>query len=293
MIEAHIKSGILDAQALSALLNSEQRSNIVVLDATFPPPNSGQDPYEGFKKQHIKGAQFFDIEAFSDHGSPLPHMLCGPEEFAAKAGALGIERDDLVVIYGQSGMIMGPARGWWSFKAFGHERVVVLNGGLPAWLAEGLPTESSVAELAPFTSYVGAEGPVMLSTLEDVQTSEGGGTLVLDARPAERFAGTAPEPREGLRSGHIPRSRSVPCSALVDPKTGTFKSETEIRALFDAQGLKSAKAAILTCGSGVTACALALGLHHIGFGNWSVYDGSWAEWGQERLDTPVEPLKSA
>jgi thiosulfate/3-mercaptopyruvate sulfurtransferase len=291
MIEAHIKSGIISAQALSALLNSGQRSNIVVLDATFPPPNSDQDPYEDFKKRHIKGAQFFDIEAFSDHGSYLPHMLCGPEEFSAKAGALGIDRDDLVVVYGQNGMIMGAARCWWTFKAFGHKPVVVLDGGLPAWLAEGFSTEIGVAELPPFKSYAGAEGPKMLSGLEEEKASEGNG-LVLDARAEDRYAGIALEPREGLRSGHIPWSRNTPCSALVDPKSGKFKSESEIRAFFEAKGLKSAKSAILTCGSGVTACALALGLHHIGFGNWSVYDGSWAEWGQERLDLPVEQSKN-
>lgn len=289
MLDQYSKSGIINAEDLQKVMKSGRK--LAVLDATFVLPGAGVDPFEDYKKRHIPGAQFFDIEGFSDQASTLPHMLCGVEEFAAKAGALGIDDETFVVVYGQTGMVMGPARAWWSFRAQGHPHVAVLNGGLGAWLAAGFETESGMSELPPFLNHSVAEHISHLIDLDGVKklaenAPQGGAPVVFDARPAERFAGRAPEPREGLRSGHIPGSACAPCSVLVDAK-GFFKPAAEIRALFEERGYKSGQQAILSCGSGVTACALALGLHHIGEDNWLVYDGSWAEWGQESLNTPV------
>lgn len=275
---------IIEASELKALIDARD-PRLVIMDSTFVMPGSAIDPYEVFKDKRIPGAQFFDIEAFSDHTSLLPHMLCDAQDFAAKAGALGIDRDSLIVIYGQSGMIMGPARAWWSFKAYGHPQVLVLNGGLPSWIAADYALESSAPALPPMRSYDGISPRAFYADLEDMRADQT--ALVLDARPAERFKGAVPEPRAGLRTGHVPGSISAPCSLLVGPD-GRFQSRSVLETFFEERGLKPGADVILTCGSGVTACALALGLSHIGFGNWRVYDGSWAEWGQETLDTSVE-----
>ncbi len=278
-------SVIIEPSALKELMDARD-PRLVILDSSFVMPGAAEDPYEVFKRKRIPGARFFDIEAFADHGSPLPHMLCNAESFAAKAGALGIGNDSLIVVYGQGGMIMGPARGWWSFKAYGHPQVLVLNGGLPAWIAEGYGIEDAAPALPPMRSYEAEALPKHLASIEDVQAALGSEIKIFDARPADRFKGIVPEPRPGLRSGHIPGSASVPCSQLVDA-SGKFKDKAQIRALFENQGLLPESDVILTCGSGVTACALALGLAYLGVSSWRIYDGSWAEWGQEGSKTPV------
>lgn len=286
MMKKYAQNGIIAAQDLYTLMQSDRAASLKILDASFVLPNTPVNPQEEFIKGHIPGAQFFDIKDFADHSTDLPHMLCNADEFSKKVGALGLSQNDFIVIYGQSGMIMGPARAWWSFKVFGHDNVAVLDGGLPAWKAANLPLENGAPTPPAPADYRAHLNQDRIKTLQQVQKTLGR-AAILDARPAERYAGHSPEPRPGLRSGHIPGSVNLPCSLLVDSQTGCFKPKTELESLFSKAGYQG-ESVTLSCGSGVTACALALALHHLGHQNWSVYDGSWAEWGQETAGTPVE-----
>jgi thiosulfate/3-mercaptopyruvate sulfurtransferase len=252
-------------------------------------PSDPKNARDEFKNAHIAGAQFFDIDHdFADPAASLPHMLCDANIFAENMSALGVSNDDFIVIYGQTGVIMGPARAWWSLKAFGHDNVAVLDGGLPAWIQAGFPTTSEKNFTPkPETTYKTTLQPNLVKSLEQIHQALAADTQILDARPAPRFNGQTPEPRPGLRSGHIPGSLNIPCAELIDPQSGLFKPKESLRSLFEDKGYKSGQSTILTCGSGVTACALALALHTMGETDWSVYDGSWSEWGRIDLDTPV------
>ncbi len=257
-----------------------------VLDASYYLPNEGRDTRAEFLAGHIPGAVFFDIDAVADATNPLPHMLPHADQFARQVGALGIANEHQVVVYDTAGLF-SAARVWWMFRAFGHDRVAVLNGGMPKWLAEGRAVEGGdgAPAMAAFTANY---RPALVRSLEDMRANlEGGGAQVLDARGAGRFDGTEPEMRAGLRSGHIPGSRNLPYPKLVDPATKAVLDRAGLGEGFAAAGIDLGRPVVTTCGSGVTACVLALGLHLLGHEDVAVYDGSWTEWGG-RDDTPVE-----
>lgn len=281
MIDEIIQSGIISAK--DALSLSDKA---VFLDCTFVLPNSDEDVSENFQMRRIPGALLFDIGAISDPRSPLPSMLPDQEHFAQSMQTLGINNDDLIILYGQHGSIMGPARVWWMLKGFGHERTVVLDGGLPAWIKSGFDVHSGPqsAPLPSFYSSHSFNSQCVIDINEMLALSEAGACPILDARPQNRFNGSTAEPRTGMRSGHIPNSMNIPCSKLVK-EDGCFKSRSDLLDLFSNVDLSGRIA--LTCGSGITACALALALYHIGHKDFSVYDGSWSEWGREESGTKV------
>lgn len=260
--------------------------SVRILDCSWHLPPTGRNGKAEYASAHIPGAGYFDIDAISDTASTLPHMLPTPEAFADAAGALGIGNDDRVVVYDADGLFSAP-RVWWMFRVFGHDRVAVLSGGFAAWKAAGLPVTDTVA--APLRRTFGARfRPYMVRSLADLRANlASAAEQVVDARAAARFTGAEPEFRPGLRSGHIPGATNLPFQKLVDPATGAFLSADALRAAFDAAGVDPAQPIVTSCGSGVTACILGLGLHLIGREDWAVYDGSWTEWGGHP-DTPIE-----
>jgi len=257
-----------------------------ILDGSYHLPSVGRNAREEYAEVHIPGAGFFDIDAVADPDSNLPHMLPDAERFAAEAGRLGIANAHTVVVYDCYGVFSAP-RVWWTFKAFGHDNVAVLDGGLKKWLAEGRPVTARTESPVPAV-YQARKDEAVVRDLDAVRRNiETGAELFVDARSAGRFEGTAPEPRQGMRSGRVPGSVNLPFDRLLDKETGCYRAPDEIRAAFDAAGVDGAAPVITSCGSGVTACVLTLGLDLIGRPHGAVYDGSWTEWGG-RDDTPVE-----
>jgi thiosulfate/3-mercaptopyruvate sulfurtransferase len=251
----------------------------VVVDATLPPVGvvPPVDTRGRYLERHIPGAVFFDIDELSDHSTPLPHMLPSAEEFTRKMAELGISDGMTIVIYEQTGVFSAP-RAWWMLRTFGAREVHILDGGLEAWIQAGLPVEAGPVKrniAATFMANVKAEA---VKGFEQVQRMIADGSQILDARSAGRFAGTAPEPRPGLSSGHMPGARSVPFTELV--VDGRIKDESGLRELFAAKEVDLEQPITTTCGSGVTAAVIALGLEIAGAKQVSLYDGSWAEYAQ-------------
>ena len=260
--------------------------DIRVVDGSWYLPAMKRDPKAEFAAEHIPGAVYFDIDDISDTASPLPHMLPSPEKFASRVKNLGLGDGNRIVVYDGLGLF-SAARVWWMFRVFGHEDVAVLDGGLRKWKAEGRPLESDAPRPRErhFTARVNS---LLVRELDDVKRNiETKREQVIDARSPGRFFGRDPEPRQGLRGGHIPGSKNVPFGEMTDPATGTLLPAAAIEAKFRAAGVDPAKPIVASCGSGVSACALALGLHLIGAPQVAVYDGSWTEWGG-RNDTPIE-----
>jgi thiosulfate/3-mercaptopyruvate sulfurtransferase len=264
--------------------------DLVVFDATKYLPNEPKDGRTEFRVAHIPGARFFDIDEVADPDTDLPHMVPAPGRFAKLMNTLGVANASRLVFYDQKGLA-SAARGWWLMGLFGHDAAAVLDGGLPKWLREGRPTEtgepSSPALPAPGAAFRPDYRASRLRGIGDVLGNvTTGAELVLDARAAGRFTGAVPEPRAGMRSGHIPGSASLPYTDLLNAD-GTFRSPGALRDRFAAAGADGTRPPVTSCGSGVTACILTLGLRLAGLPEGAVYDGSWTEWGG-RADTPVE-----
>jgi thiosulfate/3-mercaptopyruvate sulfurtransferase len=258
--------------------------DLVILDGSWHMPADNRDPKAEYVAGHIPGAVFFDIDAVADHATDLPHMLPAPQAFATAARRLGVEPASTIVVYDSVGVFSAP-RVWWSFRAMGHDKVFVLDGGLKTWLAEGRALETGWREPA-HGEFKAHPRPALVADLAQVRRIvEGGGPQLVDARSAVRFRGEAPEPRAGLREGHIPGARNVPWSGVL-AEDGTLAPPDALRAAFSAGGVNLAGPIVTTCGSGISAAILALGLARLGREDVAVYDGSWSEWGA-LLDTPV------
>lgn len=258
-----------------------------IVDASWRMP--GNPPARGdHERRRIPGAVFFDLDAVADHASGLPHMLPSPADFAAAVGALGISGEHRVVVYDDAGIFSAP-RVWWTFRAMGHDAVSVLDAGLPKWMREGQPVEAGAAAPRPL-AYTGPRALALARSDDDVRAALATrSAIVLDARPAARFKGEAPEPRPGLRRGHMPGARNIPHGEMI-AADGTLKPLPELHAIFAAAGVTTDADIITTCGSGVTAAVLALALEAIGVSKVGLYDGSFAEWGRETNDPARFPV---
>lgn len=257
--------------------------DIAVVDASWYLPDQNRNAMSEYQAAHIPGATFFDIDAISDKASHLPHMLPSYDQFAEIVGKMGIAATDIIVVYDGLGLF-SAARVWWTFRIFGAKKVYILDGGFPAWLAAGFAVSSHVEapQLKVFLPFFDHTKVRSKSQMLDIVASSS--ASIVDARPAQRFAGTAPEPRTGLRSGHMPGAQSVPIGLLVE--NGHLKSRTDLEAVFTAQDVDLTGDVVTTCGSGITAAIITLALDSIGHREHALYDGSWAEWGKDG-GTPV------
>ena len=261
------------------------KPDLLVFDATKYLPNEPKDGRTEFLKAHIPGAGYFDIDEVADTDTDLPHMVPTPGRFARLMGVLGISNASRVVFYDQKGLA-SAARGWWLLGLFGHDKAAVLDGGLPKWVREGRPVQDGAAAPAVPAVFHPDYRAMRLRGVGDVLANVASqAELVLDARAAGRFTGATPEPRAGMRSGHIPGSASLPYTDLLNAD-GTFKPVEDLRARLAEAGVDGSRPVVTSCGSGVTACILTLGLRLAGLPEGAVYDGSWTEWGG-RADTPV------
>jgi len=268
---------LVSTEWLAAHLNDPK---VKVLDATFKMPGVLPLPKDDYLKAHIPGAAFFDVDAVSDHSNPLPHMFPSAEQFGRDVGALGVGNGDTVVVYDAGGWVAGP-RAWWMFLSFGHKDVRVLDGGLKKWTAEGRPVESGEASPKAETFKASFDAARVRSMQQLVANLGNRAEQVIDARAGNRFEGAVPEPRPGLRSGHIPGARNVPYGELFDAATGTMKPLDQLRNAFTSAGVDPAKPIVTSCGSGVSAAVLTLALYRLGVRDTALYDGSWSEWGAE------------
>ena len=261
-------------------------ADLKIIDASWRMP--GNPPaFNDHTQRRIPGAVFFDIDDIADHSTGLPHMLPAPDKFARAVGALGISNRDSVVVYDEAG-IFSAARVWWMFRIMGHDRVSVLDGGLPKWRRENRPLHSGRAEPAPADYCAGAPRASVkdaAAVLDFLKLKEG---VLLDARPADRFSGKAKEPREGMRSGHMPGAQNLPFNELL--AEGELKPPHELAAIFLERGVNAETKVITSCGSGVTAAILILALERLGRTGNALYDGSWTEWGAQSNDPERFPV---
>jgi thiosulfate/3-mercaptopyruvate sulfurtransferase len=270
---------IVSTQWLADRMNDP---DLRIVAAPFFMPGDPRTPLTEFEASHIPGAVLFDIEKIKDHSNPLPHMLAGPDDFGEAVGRLGISDAHRIVVYDHAGLL-SAARVWWNFRAMGHDEVYVLDGGLPRWTAEGRPLASGPVTTTSQT-FTPAFRPALVRDIQQVKAGLAAGEQVLDARARDRFEGTAPEPRPGLPSGHMPGAFNTPHGELV--LDGALLPKEELEALFGREGVDLGKPVITSCGSGVSAAVIALALARLGRWEAPVYDGSWTEWAS-RKDTAI------
>lgn len=260
--------------------------DVKIVDASWYLPAAGRDPKAEFEQARIPGAVFFDIDAIADVTLPLPHMIPSPEAFSSHMRKLGLGDGSRIVVYDGAGL-MSAARAWWMFRLFGHQDVAILDGGLPKWKSEGHPLDDhpKAPTTGHFTSRFNSFHVRDIGQIkQNIQTKK---EQVLDARSAGRFNGTDPEPRKELKSGHIPGSLNLPFNELLDPDTQTMLPAAVLKQKFETAGIDMAAPVTTSCGSGITACVLAFGLHLLGHRRVAVYDGSWTEWASTS-DAPIE-----
>jgi thiosulfate/3-mercaptopyruvate sulfurtransferase len=248
-----------------------------ILDASWHMPAAGRDAKAEYDACHIPGARFFDIDEISDHRSDLPHMAPPVEKFISRMRAMGVGDGHQVVVYDASGLF-SAARVWWLFRLMGKMDVAVLDGGLPKWQAEGREVEDMAPVVRDRHITVQRQSGLVKDVTQVAHASKLGEAEIIDARATPRFRGEVAEPRPGLRAGHIPNSKSLPFGTLLNPN-GTMKDPADLKTAFTEAGVDLSKPAITTCGSGVTAAILSLGLERIGHRQHALYDGSWSEWG--------------
>jgi thiosulfate/3-mercaptopyruvate sulfurtransferase len=277
------KTWLIETDELARELDAP---DLVVIDASWYMPGEGKNAHAEYLEEHIPGALFFDIDEIADTKSKLPHMLPPPEKFSSRMRATGIGDGSRIVVYDSRGLY-SAARVWWTFRVMGVDDVSVLNGGLPKWKQEGKPLDSGAPKTRTTRHFTARRNADLVRDLSDMKAlvKDKSGEIV-DARAPDRFAGQAPEPRAGLRSGHIPGAHNVPFGRLLN-QDGTLKSAPELQRLFEQAGVDLNKPVVTSCGSGITASVLALGLAEIGHRRTSVYDGSWSEWGADQ-SLPIE-----
>ena len=248
-----------------------------IIDASWHMPSAGRDARAEYEAAHIPGARFFDIDAIGDSRSPLPHMAPPPEVFVSRLRAMGIGDGHQIVVYDDSA-VHSANRVWWTFRLMGKTDVAVLDGGLAKWRAEGRPVEDMAPVVRDRHMTVHRQAGLVRDVTQVAAASKLGDQQIVDARSPARFRGDEPEPRPGLRAGHIPGALNLPFGQLFNAD-GTMKDTGAIRAAFEAAGVDLSRPVIATCGSGITAASLALALERLGHRHWSLYDGSWTEWG--------------
>lgn len=260
---------------------------LVILDGSWHLPDSGRDAKQEYLAEHIPNTIFFDIDDIIDETSPLPHMLPSQVKFASRMKKMGIGDGMRIIIYDTLGLF-SAARVWWTFRVMGHKDVAVLNGGLRKWKAEGRPLEDGLPLRRTARHFTPLKDNDLVRDVEDIKRYVSkGGMQIVDARPSGRFEGRDPEPRQGLKMGHIPGARNVPSSIILN-SDGTLKSNEELQKIFLNVGIDPSKPVVTTCGSGITAAMLSFALALVGQTNAAVYDGSWAEWGLKDNNLPIE-----
>jgi len=260
--------------------------DIVVLDASWHLPTERRNAHAEYLIEHIPGAQFFDIDVISDTANPLPHMLPPAEKFSSAVRRMGIGDGKRIIVYDTVGLF-SAARAWWMFRVFGHDDVAVLDGGLPKWKSEGRALAEGPPEACQERHFTPRFNAMLIRDKHEMATiAKDRSAVIADARGAPRFFAKEPEPRPGVRGGHIPGARNVHYATLLETD-GTLKSPHDIRAAFERAGVDLSQPVVTSCGSGITAAILSLGLALIGHNDNALYDGSWAEWGSDQ-NLPVE-----